>query len=123
MDPNKAILEQCNNLRYDVKFEFSRKKVNLIRTIGEGAFGQVWMATAEGMESFKPREAKKPRSVLRRLSTRNMKKTIVAVKCLKGYGFSYLVRITFSTVIGALIILTTQKYYFLVNVNPCKRAP
>ncbi|XP_057299239.1 uncharacterized protein LOC130629879 isoform X2 [Hydractinia symbiolongicarpus] len=84
IDPGKTILEQCHNLSYDLKFEFPRKKLHLVRTIGEGAFGQVWMATAEGMNAFKPRETRKSRNILKHFKGGGLKKSVVAIKCLKG---------------------------------------
>ncbi|XP_057299762.1 uncharacterized protein LOC130630320 [Hydractinia symbiolongicarpus] len=84
LDPDKTILEQCNNLVYDMKFEFSRKKLILVRVLGEGAFGQVWMATAEGIEHFKPRNTRRTRSIFKKLIPKTNKKTVVAVKALKG---------------------------------------
>lgn len=84
IDPGKTILEQCHNLSYDLKFEFPRKKLHLVRTVGEGAFGQVWMATAEGMNVFKPRETRKSRNILRHFKRSGLKKSVVAIKCLKG---------------------------------------
>ncbi|XP_057308416.1 uncharacterized protein LOC130646248 isoform X2 [Hydractinia symbiolongicarpus] len=82
LDPDRSILEQCNNLTYDTKFEFPRKHISLFRVLGEGAFGQVWMASAKQMENFKPRQIKKRASLWKRYGTK--KKTFVAVKTLKA---------------------------------------
>lgn len=67
-----------------MRFEFSRKKLILVRVLGEGAFGQVWMATAEGIEHFKPRNTRRTRSIFKKLIPKTNKKTVVAVKALKG---------------------------------------
>lgn len=77
-------MEQCNNLPYDKNFEFPRKRLTLVRVLGEGAFGEVYMATAEGMEGFKPRKRRRAASFLKKMVSRRKKKIIVAAKSLKG---------------------------------------
>ncbi|XP_057296646.1 uncharacterized protein LOC130625556 isoform X2 [Hydractinia symbiolongicarpus] len=84
IDPDRSILEQCNNLYYDPKFEFPRHNIYLLKVLGEGTFGQVWMASAAGLEWFRPRANKTKKSAIKKaLSTRRSKK-VVAVKTLKG---------------------------------------
>lgn len=82
LDPDRSILEQCNDLTYDTKFEFPRKCISLFRVLGEGAFGQVWMASAKQMEHFKPRKTKNRAGLWERYGAK--KKTFVAVKTLKA---------------------------------------
>ncbi|XP_057296433.1 uncharacterized protein LOC130625370 isoform X2 [Hydractinia symbiolongicarpus] len=83
LDPDRSILEQCNNLSYDPKFEFPRNNISLLRVLGEGAFGQVWMASAHGIEWLRPRRKNKG-SIVKKMFSRNNRKTIVAVKSLKA---------------------------------------
>lgn len=53
--------------------------------LGEGAFGEVWMATAVGMENFQPRKGdKNTRFQLRNPFKKRRRRTVVAVKKLKG---------------------------------------
>ncbi|XP_057299162.1 uncharacterized protein LOC130629817 isoform X2 [Hydractinia symbiolongicarpus] len=82
LDPDRSILEQCNDLTYDTKFEFPRKRISLFRVLGEGAFAQVWMASAKQMEHFKPRQTKNKAGLWERYGAK--KKTFVAVKTLKA---------------------------------------
>ena len=89
---------------YDTDWEFPRDRLNFLKMIGSGAFGEVWLAEAEGILTLEPRDktsnAAKRRSKIRRsqrythLSGREKKKkalpesarekTLVAVKTLKG---------------------------------------
>ncbi|XP_065668911.1 vascular endothelial growth factor receptor 1 isoform X2 [Hydra vulgaris] len=104
IDPDRTIFEQSSELPYDLAWEFPREKLTFIKALGSGAFGQVWLAEAEGINSFRPRDhspnAVKLRKQLRKqtkryhsLSIRYQKqqeisnivleKTMVAVKTLK----------------------------------------
>eukprot|EP00111_Clytia_hemisphaerica_P018541 TCONS_00054846-protein len=56
LDPDRTLFDQSNDLPYDMSWEFPRERVTFIKTLGSGAFGQVWLAEAEGLHSFKPRE-------------------------------------------------------------------
>nr|AAS79436.1 vascular endothelial growth factor receptor [Podocoryna carnea] len=56
IDPDRTIFEQSSELPYDMDWEFPRSKISLIKTLGSGAFGQVWLAEAEGIHGFKPRD-------------------------------------------------------------------
>ena len=103
-----------------------------MKMIGSGAFGEVWLAEAEGILTLEPRDktsiAAKRRSKIRRsqryihLHTKEKKKaqlpessgekTLVAVKTLKGWYFDkrsfvfilFIFSITVS--IGAIVIYT-----------------
>lgn len=49
MDPDRSLFEQSSELPYDMVWEFPREKISLIKTLGSGAFGQVWLAEGEGI--------------------------------------------------------------------------
>ena len=98
-DPNRTLLEQCNDLPYDPDFEFPEDKLILGEELGSGAFGKVIKAEAIGIDDFSPRDKSPvkggPRlSLLRRYVNRSKtyhdsrvspsKRTTVAVKTLKG---------------------------------------
>ncbi|XP_073254161.1 fibroblast growth factor receptor 1-like [Porites lutea] len=97
-DPDRTLLEQCNDLPYDPDFEFPEDKLILGEVLGSGAFGKVIKAEAIGMDDFSPRDKSPvkggPRlSLLRRyINCSQMyydsrvsasEKTTVAVKTLK----------------------------------------
>ena len=97
LDPDRSLLEQCNNLPYDEEWEFPERRLILGEVLGSGAFGQVVKADAIGMHHFNPRDKStqgaKDRSRLRRpvqISSldRNPKRLgdsrKVAVKMLRG---------------------------------------
>ena len=103
-DPNRTLFEQSSELPYDPDWEFPRDRLNFVKMIGSGAFGEVWLAEAEGILTLDPRDktsiAAKRRSKIKRsqrythLYTKERKKaqlpessgekTFVAVKTLKG---------------------------------------
>ncbi|EDO44510.1 predicted protein, partial [Nematostella vectensis] len=62
LDPDRSLLEQCNDLPYDHDFEFPEERLVLGKSLGQGAFGQVLRAEAIGMSAFKPRD-KAPEAV------------------------------------------------------------
>ena len=50
LDPNRTLLEQIEELPYDVHWEFPRYDVRFGTVIGEGHFGKVWHAKAKGIK-------------------------------------------------------------------------
>ena len=50
LDPNKTLLEQIEELPYDVHWEFPRYDIKFGNMVGEGHFGKVWHATAKGIK-------------------------------------------------------------------------
>ena len=56
LDPLKTIAEQVAELPYDLNWEFPRLDISLEKIIGEGKFGEVWEAIAEGIAAFKPHD-------------------------------------------------------------------
>ena len=96
-------MDQCDYLPYERGWEFPREKFSMIRSIGSGAFGEVWLAEAEGIlapdEKNQTSEVTERRDkIKRRLKLRAKmkgakleyvnfpykKRTLVAVKTLKG---------------------------------------
>ncbi|XP_078600981.1 vascular endothelial growth factor receptor 1-like isoform X1 [Branchiostoma floridae x Branchiostoma japonicum] len=53
LDPDLPIDEQTELLPYNSKWEFSRERMKIGKTLGRGAFGQVMEATAFGIEKDK----------------------------------------------------------------------
>ena len=56
VDPNRTLLEQIEDLPYDIHWEFPRKHVKFTSILGEGNFGRVWHARAKGIKAFNPRD-------------------------------------------------------------------
>jgi len=50
MDPNRTLFDQSSELPYDMVWEFPRERLNFMESIGSGAFGQVWLADADGIK-------------------------------------------------------------------------
>ena len=93
-------------LPFDSNWEFRREKLNFIGLLGSGAFGQVWLAEAEGLfdkDALKKEgeASKRRRAAKRNLDKKNFvrgqqaiqshktdlistEKPLVAVKILKG---------------------------------------
>ena len=75
---------------YDRAFEFPRKRIHVQHILGEGEFGQVWLATAENIDKLNPRKSRvvSKGSIIRRLATKvwtiSKNSSLVAVKRLKG---------------------------------------
>ena len=83
---------------YDPKWEFPRDKLFLSESIGKGAFGEVWLAKAQGILEFKARATSmsptKKKRFSRMFSFRSeysnaeaftdTEISVVAVKTLKG---------------------------------------
>ncbi|XP_068702886.1 fibroblast growth factor receptor 4-like isoform X1 [Montipora foliosa] len=72
IDPDRSLLEQCNDLPYDPDWEFPEERLILGNVLGAGAFGQVVQAEAIGILALNPRdksaESFKRRSKIRRSS-------------------------------------------------------
>ena len=104
MDPDRTLFDQCSDLPYDPDWEFPRERLNFVKMIGSGAFGEVWLAEAQGILTLEPRD-KTSNAAKRRLKIRKSQrythvhgsvkkknaltdsvseKTLVAVKTLKG---------------------------------------
>lgn len=108
IDPDRSLLEQCNDLPYDPDWEFPEERLILGKVLGSGAFGQVVEAEAIGILALNPRdksaESFKRRSKIRRSSkAKDLKKeesTVgwknmkipVAVKTLKGLKLMIIVK-------------------------------
>ncbi|XP_073254430.1 fibroblast growth factor receptor 1-like [Porites lutea] len=95
IDPNRTLLEQCNDLPYDPDFEFPEDKLILGEVLGSGAFGKVIKAEAIGIDDFSPRDKSQTKSRRRPKMFRRYRdghdprgsaytKTTVAVKTVKG---------------------------------------
>ncbi|KAJ7388513.1 hypothetical protein OS493_037133 [Desmophyllum pertusum] len=91
LDPEQSLLEQTNKLPYDAQWEFPRERLSIVKPIGSGAFGQVFLAHATGIVAFDPRGSTNRKSGRRRSrfgSTsrpyyNDKRVTAVAVKSLK----------------------------------------
>ena len=55
-DPDRPVQDQISELPYNLNFEFPRLDISLVRIIGEGHFGEVWEAKAEGITAFRPKD-------------------------------------------------------------------
>ncbi|XP_073254427.1 fibroblast growth factor receptor 1-like [Porites lutea] len=98
IDPNRTLLEQCNDLPYDPAWEFPQNKLILGEVLGSGAFGKVIKAEAIGIDDFSPRDKSQKKSrrrpkMFRRYGAGHAyhdprgsayTKTTVAVKTVKG---------------------------------------
>ena len=71
-DPNRSLLSQISELPYNLIYEFPRLDVTMVRIIGEGNFGEVWEAMAEGIAAFRRKDDSELalRSKLANLETR-----------------------------------------------------
>ena len=71
-DFDRSIQSQVSELPYNLQYEFPRLDVTLVRIIGEGNFGEVWEAMAEGIAAFRPKDDSELmlRSKLANLETR-----------------------------------------------------
>ncbi|XP_065669121.1 platelet-derived growth factor receptor alpha isoform X4 [Hydra vulgaris] len=100
-DPYRTLFEQSIELPYDLSWEFPRHRLDFVRVIGSGAFGQVWFAHARGILALCPRDksasaarqraklyfnTKVPKSLTKLFSNGSMcdHDTFVAVKTLKS---------------------------------------
>ena len=48
VDQDKTLFEQANDLPYNMAWEFPRERLTFVKTLGSGAFGEVWLAEAAG---------------------------------------------------------------------------
>ena len=55
-DPSRSIQSQVSELPYNILYEFPRLDVKMVKIIGEGNFGEVWEALAEGIAAFRPKD-------------------------------------------------------------------
>ena len=104
----QPLTDQGEELTYDPDFEFPREKINLVRELGSGAFGEVWLAIAEGilaLDAIKGtgEASKRRRKLKHELKFRGMlrgawreygnlpchERILVAVKFLKGKLYSF----------------------------------
>ena len=83
---------------YDPKWEFPRDKLFLLESIGKGAFGEVWLAKAQGILEFKAKATCMSPTKKKRFSRmfsfhsdysnaealKDTELSMVAVKTLKG---------------------------------------
>lgn len=112
LDPDRTLFEQSGDLPYDPDWEFNPDKLTMIKTLGSGAFGQVWLAEGVGITMLNARDksdvAKKRRKTITSsksfrytrmpsmrykkskdgglLKQESEQKTMVAVKTLKDDG-------------------------------------
>ena len=98
LDPDRSLFDQSSELPYDFDFEFPRERLRMVKVLGSGAFGEVWLAQAYQITLLNPRdkseEANKQREKMRRAKKveREMDKEIregksldlTAVKKIKG---------------------------------------
>ena len=56
IDPDRTIFEQSIELPYDLEWEFPKHRLEFIKVIGSGTFGQVWLANGRGIHALAPRE-------------------------------------------------------------------
>ena len=94
LDPDRSLFDQSSDLPYNTNFEYSRKKVSMKELLGEGAFGEVWLATVEDIHKLRPRKSKRlvnktgiVKYFTRHWRSSTKKTTLVAVKKLKGTLF------------------------------------
>lgn len=91
LDPERSLLDQISKLPYDAQWEFPRERLEIVRPLGSGAFGQVFLAHAVGIVAFDPRGSTKRKSGRRRSRfgstsrpyVNDKRVTEVAVKSLK----------------------------------------
>ena len=89
-------MEQGSHLPYSTAWEYPRHKLEFIKILGSGAFGQVWLARAldvynwnvEGANNEKRKRKTSIQEYIRKTSRSNNNKSsyhsFVAVKTLKG---------------------------------------
>jgi hypothetical protein len=56
IDETRTITEQANELPYVVQFEFNRDRLHLSHELGNGEYGEVWLAQALGIHQLNARD-------------------------------------------------------------------
>ena len=130
IDPNRTLLEQCNDLPYDPAWEFPDNKLILGEVLGSGAFGKVIKAEAIGINNFSPRDKSQKKGQRRPKMFRQHRaghayhdprgraytKTTVAVKTVKGNVSSQ--EICISTCVTFTMVEGDKKgIWFIVTVG------
>lgn len=87
MRSNVNIMDQGLHLPYDTSLEYPRDKLEFIRILGSGAFGQVWLAYA--MDLSQNINLGNGNSICLKKTSKKSDKDFttayVAVKALKGF--------------------------------------
>ena len=64
------MFEQSSQLPYDPDFEFPRERLRMVKVLGSGQFGEVWLAQAFQIKMLDPRnkspEANKQRDKIKK---------------------------------------------------------
>eukprot|EP00794_Sanderia_malayensis_P007461 gene7461-8284_t len=98
LDNNRSLNDQGERLPYDPMWEFPRKKLDLLEPIGRGAFGEVWLAKAQGILEFQAEVGRRSPAKIKNMSrafsfskyyhnaklSKDTNQTTVAVKTLKS---------------------------------------
>ena len=89
MDPDRTLFEQSSELPYDPDFEYPRERLRMVKVLGSGQFGEVWLAQAFQIENLDPRnkspEANKQREKIKKTTNvgRLMDKEILEGRSLQ----------------------------------------
>ncbi|KAJ7350232.1 hypothetical protein OS493_037695 [Desmophyllum pertusum] len=89
LDASIPLIEQVNKLPYDKRWEFPREQLHFGKVLGSGAFGEVYLAEAEGsiisdnISAISSRHRLSTKRDSRRVSTLSQGPIRVAVKTLK----------------------------------------
>lgn len=55
-DDTRTLFEQSIDLPYGAEWEFPQYRLHWLEKVGSGAFGEVWMASARGIDALSPRD-------------------------------------------------------------------